>query len=66
MIARYGGEEFVAILPGLTGPPAGEIAEKIRLAVESMKLPNSGNSQAQVVAISIGVASCVPDQDEQP
>lgn len=65
LVARYGGEEFVAILPGLSSTPAEKIAERIRLAVENMKLPRSGNVSAQIVTISIGVASCVPNQNEQ-
>lgn len=64
LVARYGGEEFVAILPGMTGTLATEIAERIRLAVESMQWPHADNHQAQRVTISIGVASCVPDQHE--
>ena len=66
LVARYGGEEFVAILPGLTIQSAGEIAEKIRLAVENLRMPHSGNTLASIVTISIGVASMIPNPEAQP
>ncbi len=66
LVARYGGEEFVVILPGLAAQAAGEIAEKIRHAIESKQIPHLGNTSSSVVTISIGVASIVPDQDERP
>ena len=66
LVARYGGEEFVAILPGLTLQSAADVAEKIRLAVEHMRMPHPGNMPAAVVTISIGVAAMLPDQDVRP
>lgn len=48
---RYGGEEFVAILPGLTSEAAMAIAERLRAAVEAMRVDDLQ------VTISIGVAS---------
>lgn len=66
LVARYGGEEFVAVLPGLTAESATEVAEKIRLAVEHMRMPHPGNMPAAIVTISIGVAAMIPDQDARP
>ncbi len=63
MVARYGGEEFVAILPGLSAQAAGEVAEKIRLAIENMHIPHQGNLPLGVVTISIGVVSMIPDTE---
>lgn len=65
VVARYGGEEFVVILPGVNAQSAVEVAEKIRLAVENMKLPHQ-SSASSVVTISIGVASSFPDQGLSP
>lgn len=65
MVARYGGEEFVVILPGVNSQSASEVAEKIRLAVENMKLPHEG-SASSVVTISIGVATSYPDVGLSP
>ncbi len=56
---RFGGEEFVALLPG-TGTQGGrEVAERVRLAVESLALPHE-DSLGKTVTISIGVASLAP------
>jgi diguanylate cyclase (GGDEF)-like protein len=50
---RYGGEEFVAILPGATLDDALVVAERMRAAVEAMRLPCLGDHRC---TISIGVA----------
>ncbi|BCB25954.1 hypothetical protein SKTS_08400 [Sulfurimicrobium lacus] len=66
LVARYGGEEFVVILPGHSIQTAGEVAEKIRYTIEARKIPHLGNVSSQVLTISVGVASMVPDQAERP
>jgi diguanylate cyclase (GGDEF)-like protein len=62
MVARYGGEEFVVILPGLSGEEAFTAMERIRAAMQEQGLPHAKADQAGVVTLSIGVASCVPQQ----
>jgi diguanylate cyclase (GGDEF)-like protein len=62
MVARYGGEEFVVILPGLSGEEALAAMERIRAAMQDQGLPHAKADQAGVVTLSIGVASCVPQQ----
>jgi diguanylate cyclase (GGDEF)-like protein len=54
-LGRLGGEEFGALLPETSRDKAVEIAERIRLAVESnpLKLPG----QSLTLTVSIGVAS---------
>lgn len=64
LVARYGGEEFVIILPGLDGTEACAAMERIRAAVQALGLPHAKASVAGVVTISIGVASCVPQQGQ--
>ncbi len=54
--ARYGGEEFVLLLPGTDEAQAAAIAEHLRAAIETMRLPHERNG-ARVVTASIGVAS---------
>lgn len=49
--ARYGGEEFAVILPGLSLPRAGDLAERIRLKAEMLLLPEDIR-----FTVSIGVA----------
>jgi diguanylate cyclase (GGDEF)-like protein/PAS domain S-box-containing protein len=63
MAARYGGEEFAVILPNTDEEGAWGVAEKIRQAVEAMAVPHRGNPAADVVTISIGVATIVPRSD---
>ncbi len=57
-VARFGGEEFTAILPGTNIDQSASIAEKIRIAVEDLKL----NIPEEIVrfTISIGVSNIVP------
>ncbi len=53
IFGRYGGDEFVIILPGADKAGAGELAERIRQAVESMAV-GDGESAVSVTA-SFGV-----------
>lgn len=60
MVARYGGEEFVILLPdtGLEG--CRQIAEKMRLQVEQLRIPHRGSQAHSVVTMSFGVAVAAP------
>lgn len=53
-IGRYGGEEFLAVLPGCSGPAAGQQAERIREAVAGQPFPSGGDLLS--VTCSIGVS----------
>lgn len=66
LVARYGGEEFVVVLPGLTGPEAFQVAQKLVAAVADCRIPHAHSSAAPVVTVSIGVAARVPEPDTQP
>ncbi len=66
LVARYGGEEFVAILPGLMGEEAVQVAEELRQSVYICQIPHARNSAAPVVTISVGVAYGVPDNKAPP
>ncbi|MBF0377518.1 MAG: diguanylate cyclase [Desulfamplus sp.] len=63
LAARYGGEEFVAILPGIDGERAFEVAEKIRATVQAQDIPHKMGTEAGVVTVSIGVATLCPVTD---
>ena len=65
-VARYGGEEFVVVLPGLGVEEAEEQAERLRLAVLDLWLRHSASSAADILTVSIGIASCVPAPDQTP
>jgi diguanylate cyclase (GGDEF)-like protein len=56
--ARYGGEEFVIILPAGDQAGAIRIAEKVRRAVQELKLVHSRSIVGPVVTISLGAATC--------
>ena len=61
---RYGGEEFVIILPSTTLENATEIAEQIRLAVISLSIPHQYSETDNIVTVSIGVATLIPDRNQ--
>ena len=61
--ARYGGEEFVALLPGTTLAEAAVVAERIRLAIESLSIPVPAAAASPQVTASLGVASLGPLPD---
>lgn len=55
IVARLGGEEFAVVAPNLDGYALKKLAERIRMAVEAMKI-HAGNTQLKVTA-SIGIAT---------
>jgi diguanylate cyclase (GGDEF)-like protein len=60
VVARYGGEEFAVIMPDTDLPDLLAIAERIRGAVEAVKIVNPADPAPQSVTVSIGAASCHP------
>lgn len=58
--ARYGGEEFVIILPATDQKGALAVAERIREEVYSLAIPHAMSDIAEVVTVSIGCATEVP------
>ena len=59
LAARYGGEEFACLLPETDMAGAMHLAEKLRDAVEQLKLPHKSSLTAEHVTISVGVASVI-------
>jgi len=60
LVARYGGEEFVCILPNTDKKGAVKVAEKLRVAVEGLKIEHSYSDVSKYVTISLGVNSVIP------
>lgn len=58
--ARYGGEEFAVILADTPLPGGMYVAERIRMGVESLRIPNK-NAPLGIVTVTIGVASSRAD-----
>ncbi len=64
MAARFGGEEFLVLLPKTKKEEALKIAERIRKKIESLKIPHLTSKIADVVTVSIGVASMIPENED--
>ncbi|MEJ2403661.1 MAG: diguanylate cyclase [Candidatus Thiodiazotropha sp.] len=60
LVARYGGEEFILILPNTDRKGVAHLAEKVRLAVESLSIEHVHSSTGAVVTISAGTATMIP------
>jgi len=59
-VARYGGEEIAVILPSALIAGAVEVAEKVRGAVEALRLCHEGNLEGGGgVTVSVGVATAL-------
>ncbi len=56
IVCRMGGEEFAILLPGTTLPEAEQVAEKLRQAVNALRLHRDGRSLASI-SISGGIAT---------
>lgn len=65
LMARYGGEEFAMILPRTNLTGAAYIAESIRQRVFGLQLAHGSSATADVVTLSLGVASIVPTSVSQ-
>jgi diguanylate cyclase (GGDEF)-like protein len=65
LCARYGGEEFAVLLPGGSIEAAYQVAERIRLNVQSLHAAQQ-NKKEITPTISIGVASMIPNAGLNP
>lgn len=61
LAARFGGEEFVLLLPNTDAPGAVRFAKRILKHVDNQKIPHDCSPTADVVTVSIGVATRIPD-----
>lgn len=63
LAARYGGEEFVVILPDTDLAGAREVAETIRVGVQSRAIDHE-DAPLGVVTVSVGICAAVPTSAE--
>ena len=56
VLARYGGEEFIVLLRDTDAAGAQVVSERLRAAVENLRMKNEGCPQG-VVTVSVGAAS---------
>ena len=61
--ARFGGEEFSMILPATSPGGARLLAEKVRRAIETLRIPHACSPTGGFVTVSIGGAVIVPGGD---
>lgn len=66
LVARYGGEEFVVLLPATDQAEALAVAERIRAAIADLQIPHPDSDVAQVVTISLGVATAGSGHIDSP
>jgi diguanylate cyclase (GGDEF)-like protein/PAS domain S-box-containing protein len=60
VVARYGGEEIAVILAGTDSAGAVEVADKVRCAIEHLRLTHEGNPDGEsLVTASVGVATAL-------
>jgi diguanylate cyclase (GGDEF)-like protein len=64
--ARYGGEEFVIILPETDQAGVRAVAERIREDVAALAIPHAMSDIAEIVTVSIGCATDVPQMNAIP
>jgi diguanylate cyclase (GGDEF)-like protein len=62
-LARYGAGKFGVVLGGTDAKGAIVLAEKLRLEVDALKLPNPASTTGSHVSLTLGVASAMPDRD---
>lgn len=60
---RYGGEEFVVCYSVAQKDDALMLAEKLRAAVENLKIKSGSNTEGEFLTISVGVALYIPGDD---
>ncbi len=66
LVVRLGGEEFGVLLPLTPASGASALADMLRHAIESLRLPHAPGATHPVVTISAGVASLRPDSRYRP
>ena len=66
LVARYGGEEFAIVLFNTPMAGALQVAERLRTAVEELKLEHSASRAARILTLSLGVATMIPSSESHP
>lgn len=62
--ARYGGEEFVVVLPATRANGVQHLGERLRQAVEDLKIEHSASTAGRHVTLSIGGFASIPTRED--
>lgn len=66
LAARYGGEEFVVVYPQTSADAMESIAERTLTAIRDAAIPHEKSTAADIVTVSIGLATVIPSKKLQP
>ena len=66
LVCRYGGEEFSVILPDTRIEGAMKVAERMLENITNLKIEHKFSDTSDIVSITIGVASCYPQENTLP
>jgi len=61
LTARYGGEEFAILLPGFDRDRIRAVLDAVQAEVAALAIPHARSSAAEIVSLSLGVATIVPN-----
>lgn len=61
IVARYGGEEFVIVLPDTSMDGAIKVVQRLKTAVEDLKIKHKTSPTAPFITISLGLAVVLPE-----
>ncbi len=64
MVGRYGGEEFLCILPDTHKKGLMKVSTDMLHAVSDLRIPHRYSECSDVITISIGACSLIPEQDK--
>lgn len=66
LAARFGGEEFVGLLVDTDADGARLLAERVRARIEALDIEHSSSDVADVLTVSLGLATAVPTTGMRP
>ena len=66
LATRYGGEELAVILPNTSPEGAEQVANQIRLRIQSLQIPHIASPVDMYITLSQGVAGVIPNHNDSP